>query len=166
MKNMSILYNKMTYHSKQCKAINKNGIRCKCKTKKSPYCWIHLKYQKNLRIKPSNIQNAGFGLYAEKKIKKKEKIDQYKGKLYNRRKTGEYVLKLSNNKYIDAKHPNSCAGRYCNTCRRANKNANECRGNNAKFAIDNRRNKASIKATKNIKKGDEIFVPYGAGFKV
>ena len=154
----------------RCSGITKSGARCKCKTRKTNLCWIHLKKTKNLRVKPSNIAGAGFGLYATKDFKKKEKVAEYKGLTKRRKPSGHYGLQVKRNppKYIDAKNPHSCSGRYCNTCRKRNKDAGECRGNNAKFAISHRNNQTTvnIKATKKIRTNDEIFIPYGSGFRV
>ena len=51
--------------TKRCICESKNGERCKHKTViGSPYCYIHLLYNKHLRIKPSNIQGAGVGVFA------------------------------------------------------------------------------------------------------
>jgi hypothetical protein len=49
----------------QCQAITKAGTRCSLVSCIGQgYCWIHLKYNKHLRIKTSTIPNAGKGLFA------------------------------------------------------------------------------------------------------
>ena len=51
----------------QCKSNTVKKKRCRKKTAHTPKCWIHLANEDNLRIKPSNIQNAGKGLFSWKK---------------------------------------------------------------------------------------------------
>lgn len=54
---------------------------CKKITRKSPKCWIHLAKEDNLCIKPSNIHNAGLGLFAYKKpIQQGKNIGKYTGR--------------------------------------------------------------------------------------
>ena len=49
-----------------CKAVNKNGTRCKRTTTTigSPYCYTHLLNQKHIKIQPSTIPSAGKGVFA------------------------------------------------------------------------------------------------------
>ena len=96
------------FHSRlvaeNCTAQKKNGQGCKniCCIG-SPYCWTHLLYIKNLRIKPSNIPQAGKGLFAmdpltndtKKVFSKGERIVEYDGELMHHaeleRRYGEYT---------------------------------------------------------------------------
>lgn len=49
----------------QCEGINRNGNQCSRRTCiGTPFCWTHLWSMRNLRILPSNIPNAGKGLFA------------------------------------------------------------------------------------------------------
>ena len=57
-------------------------------------------------------------------------------------------------------------GRYANTCRGADKRRKKCKRNNVKLARDFRRRKIALKATKTIKRGDEIFNSYGSDFHI
>jgi len=51
--------------------MSNNGRRCKKRTCKSPYCWIHLKYKLGYRIRPSQLPGAGDGLWYDPPIKQK-----------------------------------------------------------------------------------------------
>ena len=42
-------------------------------------CWQHAQKQHGLRVKPSQIHNAGFGLYATKRLAKNARIAPYTG---------------------------------------------------------------------------------------
>ena len=63
----------------RCTGTTKAGNRCKNRTCRSGLCWQHLKKVKNLRIKPSQIPNAGLGLWTTKRFKANEKVDVYSG---------------------------------------------------------------------------------------
>ena len=156
--------------SKRCICKTKTNRRCKLKTKKSQKCWIHLKSTEHLRIKPSNIDNAGDGLHTTEKVKKNKKITAYGGKITTRKPKGHYTIKLKNNPatYMDGENPNSSAGRYANTCRKKDKKNKKCKGNNAKISVSKRHNKwnVNLKSTKNINKNDEVFLAYGNAFKI
>ncbi len=80
----------------QCMANTKEGRRCKNRTCKSGLCWIHLKRDKGLRIKPSSVQGLGQGLFVTRKFKKNERITEYTGErlsraAIDRRYTGDTV---------------------------------------------------------------------------
>ena len=68
------------------------------------------KKQHGLRVKPSQIQNAGFGLYATKHLAKNERVAPYTGEQRTRDQitqeygtdTGQYVLCRSDAECFDA----------------------------------------------------------------
>ena len=142
-----------TYSTKRtsvCSAHCLNGKRCKRRTSRSDKCWMHLK-KEGLQIKKSNIPEAGLGLFTTIPRQKKDYLTNYKGVKSATKVQGDYVFK-NGSTYIDAKYTNSCAGRFINN----NRNGN----NNSKFSAA-RRYPVTISATKKIKAGDEITVPYG-----
>jgi cyclophilin family peptidyl-prolyl cis-trans isomerase len=155
--------------SDRCEFIKKDGERCKLKTIiGTPYCHIHLKYEYHLTIKKSNLQNAGKGLFAfnNKKgindivFKKGDKIIEYKGELISNEElterynnfTAPYALQINKNEYQDCSC-NRGVGSIANTYPNHN---------NSTFTIF--RNKAFIKATKNIRNNEEIYVSYGKSY--
>jgi SET domain-containing protein len=106
------------------------------------------------------------GLFTKVDIKKGERIVEYAGR---RKKWAAvkhldghngYLLRLSRTTAIDARPKNSGKGRY----------ANDAMGmsrvpglrNNAEYLIYG--NRVFIEATRNIRKGEEIFVSYGKEF--
>ena len=157
----------------QCVVIKPDNSRCKNKICiGSPYCYVHLLYEKHLRIKKSTLPRVGKGLFAMNPklpsdaviFKKDENIIQYTGEIIDdeekaRRyedKTGPYLLLQKQDTYIDSAKVRGVAS-----------NANTYPShNNAYFALDNRNNKVYIKANKNIKNGEEIFVSYGRSYKL
>ena len=153
----------------RCRATTSGGVRCKRNTcVRRKLCWQHLRAKKGIDVRDSNIDRGGKGLVAYKTFKKGDKIARYTGdyKTEAEAEGSQYALQMFGGNVIDSTDTQDGLARYTNTCRKANKDAGECRGNNAKFVRDFRTNKARIKATKKIKKGREIFVPYGRAFSI
>jgi len=150
-------------------------VRCKRKVYIGlPYCWQHLAKDKQLKIKPSGLANAGKGLFAfdgkrDDKIifKPKQIIANYDGEHINKNtliqrysnKTAPYGIKLSDDNYEDgALHrgvgtlPNHTSSRFTNAKLVAGR-------------IDGKPS-AKVKAIKNIRNNKEIFVNYGKDYKM
>ena len=73
------------------------------KSRRSEYCQPHLIEYKNLRITNSRIKNAGLGLYnADRPIRRYERIIDYTGDESSTPITGNYVLEVNKNKFINA----------------------------------------------------------------
>ena len=162
--------------TKRCICISKNGNRCgKRVVIGAPYCWIHLLYQKHLRVEESNIENAGLGLFALDKsepdnaiiFRPGDKIITYDGQVINndelvRRYTNQYTapysIKIKEDRYEDAaleRGPGSLLNH-------ANKSRSNC-----EFVVSrNNRDKSLndlvfIRAIKNIRNHQELLVNYG-----
>lgn len=156
----------------ECEETTKKGKRCKRKCViGSPYCYTHLAYKHHLTIKESTVANAGKGLFAVDPMssdnndiiyKKGETIVKYFGEIINLNelieryadKTGPYVVQMSQNKYMDGAKKRGI-GSLANTLPNHN---------NATLSVSH--NSVSLKATKNIKNGDEILLSYGRGYKL
>lgn len=133
-----------------------------------PNCWQHTLLNDNLRIKESNIPNAGKGLFAlDKKapankviFKPREKITNYEGQLLTKEqsfdrygdKTAPYGLLLNDRYDIDS----ACSrgiGALINHSRRPN----------AAFVTN--RQGAKVVALKRIRNNQEIFANYGRAYR-
>jgi len=68
------------------------------------------------------------------------------------------------NKFDHSKLLNQPANAFANDCRKVNQRADQCSGNNTRFAVNQRKRQAQIRSTKPIPPCTEVFVPYGAGF--
>jgi SET domain-containing protein len=153
----------------RCIATKKSGGQCTRRTCKYPaLCWQHTKYEKGLVIRPSRIVGADSGLYADKDFKRNQKITEYTGDEkslddYNADDSG-YGFEYRAGRIIDARSTQSALGRYINDCRTVNRERKECKGNNTKWSVSRRGGNVSIKAKKNIKKGDELYISYGRGY--
>jgi hypothetical protein len=155
----------------QCAAATKAGARCKNRTCiYSEFCATHTKALFDLAIKPSGIASASKGLFTTKYIKKGAKIAKYTGDIktqaaYNANDSG-YGIAISNGRILDAASTQSDLGRYANDCRRANRNARECKGNNSRFSVSNKKGESTVwvVATRNILANTEVFIPYGRGY--
>lgn len=152
--------------SQQCISQTLQRRQCKKRTAHTQKCWIHLAKYDNLRIKPSNIPNAGKGLFAWKKsIPRDKKISPYTGRLMSQRaidaKYGdglaEYAI-CDRGNCIDANYTTDAAARF----------ANDARGTayrkNADLRGSGRRYNFYLKSTKRIKPHQEIFTSYGADY--
>ena len=152
----------------RCNAATRSGNQCKNRTcMYSEFCAVHTRALFDLSLRKSTIRNAGKGLFVHKAIKKGAKIAKYTGILktpaqYNSQPSG-YGLFISKNRVMDGASTQAAIGRYANSCRPENKRRGECKGNNAKFAINNRTTPPTVwlRATKNIAAHSEIFIAYG-----
>lgn len=158
--------------SLQCTDITKRGTRCKRKCViGSAFCSSHLAYQHHLKIKNSNIEGAGKGLFAcdpldsnsnEILFKKRIKIVSYNGEIINQaeleRRYGEftapYAVAISENRFEDGARVRGI-GSLANI---------DPGHNNATLSIH--RGQVSLKAIKNIRNGDEILLSYGRAYRM
>jgi hypothetical protein len=153
----------------RCKFIKGNGQRCKRNTcVRKDYCWQHLRSTLGVDVRPSMLPGAGMGLFAYKTFPKNSKVASYSGKIkpVAEAKDSQYGVAWSRGKVVDASSTQHSVGRYTNTCRGSDKRRKKCKGNNVKMARDFARNRISLKATKKIRKGQEIFNTYGGSFRI
>ena len=165
-KNNNGIHFECNLETKQCLAISeKTGLRCKRQTRAMlPYCWQHTRSKYGVKPGPSKIPNAGKGLYAMKKFKANDRVVPYDGEIVTKETlqqrygdyTAPYALELSKstNRNVDA----ACSrgiGSYTNHKIRPQ--------SNSKFTVYKGR-AGFIKATKQIKPGDEIYVSYGNNY--
>ena len=152
----------VTMPTQRCTASNRKGGQCRARTRKGQYCWTHLKQREGTRIKQSALgKAAGEGLFAARDFDVGERIAYYTGDwLYDGEEVwgGNYILYWNEEKSIDAARTNAAPGRYVNDPKGSG------RGPNARFSYDRRNGRASIRATKRIKQGEEILVSYGQGY--
>lgn len=151
----------------QCEANSINGNRCKRKVVIGlPLCYQHTASIYKLKVKKSNIPNAGMGIFAMDKTKgendivfKKDKlICPYFGEIIDgeelRRRYGKYLapygIKIKNETYMDGALQRGIGSIL---------NHKNNRGSNCKFS--NNYKTINIKSIKNIRNGDELFVNYG-----
>lgn len=151
----------------RCAADTKTGGRCKRRTKKQlPYCYEHARSLLHVDIRPSTIPGAGLGLFALQEFKADDLIAPYKGELLTLAQMNEryhledgglapYALQINANTFVDSACSRGTAS-FINT---------KPRHNNARFSVYSGRAghppSASVRATKRIAPGQEIFVDYG-----
>ena len=121
-----------------------------------------------LEVKTSTIPDTGKGLFTLKDIKKGERIIEYLGEPISSAECDRraeknqygYIFQISKNKFIDAFHVPDALARYANDANGLVK----VKGirNNCNYEVWKWR--GWIKAEKNIKAGEEIFVSYGAEY--
>jgi SET domain-containing protein len=142
---------------------------------------MHLLSQKRLRIRPSTIAGAGKGLFAFDRTaapdavlwKRLHPIIEYDGELINdgllHQRYGDYTAPYAIRNVRDEDLQDPFARRVEDgACRRGvgalanHKPARE--GANAFFYAQLHPNRIILKASRNIRNGDEIFVDYGEGY--
>lgn len=153
--------------SQRCTATTKKGTQCSMMTRHGEYCWTHLAQRRALRIKPSSIDGAGKGLSVTRDVPTDGVITEYTGDLVPvRGDDGEadefqgsaYVLELTRTLALDAARSNTAEGRMVNDPTGSGKQAN------ARFCINQRAKTVTLRATRPLKKGDEVFVSYGDSY--
>lgn len=157
----------------RCMAITRAGTRCKrhCIIGYE-YCYTHLETEKDLKIKDSTIPQADKGLFAYNRrsgnneilFGPNDPIIPYNGETINRNTlddryleyTAPYAIDVSSGQYIDSALKRG-VGSLANT--------NPSR-RNARISVDKRNKTASLKAIKNIRNNQEIFVSYGREYRL
>jgi len=126
-----------------------------------------------LRIGQSNINGAGMGLFTDEKILKGKKVVKYMGELFNNINQCDfqsaYCFAPNSSNIIDAsmdtkKIENS--GRFINTARNSNYKNNTKWGKKIYFCSENNAYYVWIYASRNIKSGEELFIPYGRSYTI
>jgi uncharacterized protein len=123
-----------------------------------------------LSIKKSQIPSAGKGLWAEKNFKRGEIIVKYEGEKISWKEClkrnqdqegyGDYYFFISKNNCIDAQYTTWAHGRYANDA--SGLSRIDGLRNNTRYEIIN--GEVVIRASRNIKSGEEIFVSYGRAY--
>ena len=120
-----------------------------------------------LYVKPSQLVNAGKGLYTAIGIYKDEVISLFKGPILSSKQIANRVLKNEDAYFINMldgtimdSRQTPCYAKYAND---ANGFSKSIFTNNAKIIIDDNGD-VCIVATKNIKMNAEIFCSYGKAY--
>jgi hypothetical protein len=164
MARLNALSTERVAKSTQCSAKAKTGRMCMKRALRSDLCMTHLNRDQNLRIKRSTLPSAGLGLFTVDKPFNRSRITlPYTGTPSSTETDGNYILEANKKHYINENHFNDTAA-FANDCRQVNKRVNQCSGNDTRFAPNQRKRQAWIRATKPIPPCTEVFVPYGAAF--
>ncbi len=124
--------------------------------------------EKDFEVKKSTIPGAGMGMFTKRDIKKGERIIEYTGEIVteaelDRRAEKDiygYAFYISKRKCIDAFYMPEVIARYANDA----KGLTRVEGLKNNCSYDIWKNRGWIKADRNIKAGEEIFVSYGAEY--
>ena len=152
------------------------GVRCAAKCTASaeygPTCVQHTRQIYKVVVKESTIPGAGLGLFAAESEdehsvafapgKHEADVVRYEGTLMTETELdakypntdATYVLRLSRNLYVDASDINSCLGRFINHSKDPNTFFQAT-------ATSRGGKRGSIRALRNIMRGEEITVDYG-----
>jgi hypothetical protein len=123
--------------------------------------------EKSILVKKSTIPGAGKGLFTKEAIKKGTRIVEYKGKRVTWKEVEKmadnrngYVFHFTNKHCIDAWQTKKGVAHYANDAMGITRI--EGVRNNAEYVTEKKR--CYIEASKDISKGAEIFVGYGAEY--
>ena len=170
MVNAHDTYSDRVVEPQQCEAKRRDGRRCRCRTRRSRYCWTHLRLLHGLRIKLSGIPGAGLGVYtAGRPGKKNTVVARYEGKLVEydpatQDPGGDYFIHLKKGLALDGSTSRNVAS-FINDCRTADKRAGHCSGNNAELRIDPATKQASsMYKNKDVPNDKEICNSYGTPY--
>mgnify|MGYP000269914698 CR=1 FL=1 len=147
--------------ARRCAADTKAKVQCKAMTRHGEYCWVHLAQLRGVRIKASTSPAAGKALYAARDFKKGDVVARYTGDLvptHGDHGGSAYVLELSEVASIDAARTDTAEGRMVNDARGSG------RRNNCRFSCNQAAKTAVLRATRGVRKGEELFVAYGRAF--
>lgn len=153
----------------QCTGICKTGRRCRRRTAKTNECYFHLEKDQHLKIKQSQIPNAGMGLYTTIRRPAHRLVAPYTGRQITRPANdyrSHYAIQLTPNgrgppyKYVDANYTTDGAGRFANNAKRRDHFTN-----NSHLAPDPvNRGMAKVTSIRAIPAGREIFAMYGRDY--
>jgi hypothetical protein len=119
------------------------------------FCAAHL-LEIGLCVKTSGVANAGFGLFATRMFKKKEKIAKFVGAPSKYNEHSRYLLSLCGDNYLDCALVR-CAAACANTSQRKN---------NCTISHSRRLKLLTIEANAAIHAGCEIFISYGNSYSL
>jgi hypothetical protein len=160
-------------YSGRCQGITKTGQRCKRNCIIGfEYCPIHLQTVEHLKIKDSNLPNAGKGLFVSDNTKgphevvfrKNDTIAPYNGEVITQHvlnerygiHTAPYAVRITNNAVID-----SAAKRGVGSL--ANTYPGHNNSNLKTVRLSHTNPSAKLAATKPIRNNQEIYLSYGQG---
>ncbi len=165
-------------YCERCKGTTQGGSQCKRNSCiGAGFCWMHLRSEKNLRIKTSRIADAGKGLFAENPhvgartvvFKRNQTIIDYNGQVvtdatltrrYGENWTATYAIK--DNDSIDRYEDASCKRGIGSMLNSAPRNSDV----NCQFLTRGRqRKRIVVVATKDIRNGDELLARYGDEYR-
>lgn len=120
-----------------------------------------------LYVEPSQIPNAGKGLYTAIDIYKDEIISLFKGEILSdkeaenrvKQNKDQYFINLLDGNIMDSMHTD-CYAKYANDAEGLSKSKYK---NNSKITLDDDDN-VCIQATTKIKSGEEVFCSYGKAY--
>ena len=152
------------------RSTSRNNARCRLRTKRDHKCWIHSQSEDGLRVKNSNIHNAGLGLFASRTFNRGDEVCRLEGKRRTRREVNkmsrlrnEYVTKIGRNRqtgvtwFLDSWKPTSCYGRFVNSYYHSGQRPNIVMVN----ARNSMQNYIRMVATKRVNPGSEFLTSYG-----
>ena len=115
-------------------------------------------------LERSAIPKAGRGLATTVARRKGERLAEFGGRV-DRQATHEgYAMAMLDGKFLHAERDKTGLAQLANACRKSDIAEGTCRGNNARLAFSSATGRFSLKAIRNLRANEEIFVSYGAKY--
>lgn len=152
--------------TQRCTATTRKGQGRQCRqlTRVGCLCWNHLARDVGLRVKRSTVPGAGRGLFAERDLEAGADLGVYSGlevsgpEALRGDRGGAYALEVKRGLLIDAAPTNAAVSRFANDPRGTGRRANTA------FRRSTRTGEVHLRATRRIKRGEEVLVSYGAAY--
>ena len=152
--------------TQRCTAMTRKGQGRQCRqlTRVGCLCWNHLARNAGLRVKRSTVPGAGRGLFAERDFEAAADLGVYSGlevsgpEALRGDRGGAYALEVKRGLLIDAAPTNAAVARFANDPRGTGRRAN------AAFKRNTRTGEVHLRATRKIRRGEEVLVSYGAAY--
>ena len=152
--------------TQRCAAMTRKGQGRQCRqlTRIGCLCWNHLARDAGLRVKRSTVPGAGRGLFAERDLEAGADLGVYSGlevsgpEALRGDRSGAYALEVKRGLLIDAAPTNAAVTRFANDARGTSKRPN------AAFRRNPRTGEVHLKATRRIRRGEEVLVSYGPAY--
>ena len=123
-----------------------------------------------LRVATSTIPDAGQGLFCEEHVRPGETVARYSGKILTKQQadasSSRYILKISNDVYLDAGSPDTWEGRWINDGPHSGREANcvFAAAFNTNVVPGSKDRWIKVFATKHIQPGEELLMDYGISY--
>ena len=126
-------------------------------------------YALHTEVRESKIPGAGLGLFTLEKVRPRERVAIYEGKLLTKEQMlaskSKYIVQVNDKQYLDGADTKYAVGRYANYATYKHTNANLAAGTKPNWNAKKKVWWISIIAKKNIKPNVEIKIPYGKRYK-
>ena len=153
----------------RCSAITAKVTRCTRSTCIYPgMCFQHFQARNGLKLAASNIPNAGLGLFTTRAIQPYRKISDYTGNIVPDdewvQNQSAYGVQFDKDHTLDGRSTQTGIARYANECRKKDRLAGRCRGNNSQLRHTKQNTIILESKSRRIPANTKVLTSYGAAY--